>query len=83
MAEYLLDKDTGIIHIASDAGCGEFTFCDRDFSSAADGSDGEIVNPGASNGPANCAECKNSIDRLRGSMKGARFSKVLKDPAHD
>jgi hypothetical protein len=69
MPEYIKSPD-GTVHVASQMGQAEFTFCARDMSY--DGGDGGFdAVPVA--GPATCEDCKAEIEKARRSIRGVRF----------
>ena len=67
-ARYVLSPD-GEIHVISNAGDGEFTFCDRDYVQADSGGFQGIYILG----PATCQQCKEAVDELRLSLAGVRW----------
>lgn len=72
MADYTKDIKSGIVHVISHDGCGEFTFCGREYSFREDYWDGAFVEEDH-DGPATCPDCKIAIDTIRASIKGIRW----------
>ncbi len=71
MASYVKNPDDGVVHIISGDGCGEFTFCGHDYGEPDDIGEafvGEYVS-----GPYTCEKCKEAVDAIRDSLKGARY----------
>ena len=80
-ARYVLSPD-GKIHVVSNAGDGEFTFCDRvygeDDNDRSKSSGRPVGDTGGFEGiyilgPATCQQCRAAVDEVRLSLAGVRW----------
>lgn len=69
---YWKDQD-GIVHVASQLGDNESTWCGRYDDGDRFGGSLERTVPSA--GPATCADCREAIDDARESLRGIRWTR--------
>ena len=75
LPEYVLEQESGDVHLVNPMGDGQFTFCDREYRErdSGEGPDGEFASR-PDKGPATCRKCKGAVDRFLSSVKLARWS---------
>ena len=82
-ATYVKSPDSAV-HVVSQAGDGEFTFCDRVYGE--EDKEGFVGNTEGfygvdCSGPATCLACKETVDEFRASVKGVRWGTREERPA--